>query len=329
MEGSEGYRAEPTIDVRSFLTRPGRGPWKDALVVHSRGRSGDNDMHVIVNGVRLFFDVEGAGLVPDGAAMREKPTLILLHGGPGMDHSGYKPRFSQLADIAQVVYLDHRGNGRSDLATSETWTLAQWGDDVRVFCETLGIVRPIVYGASFGGAVAMSYATRHPEHPGKLVLVSAEASGGAHFAERIAMFERLGGPEVGALARRRFLGGEVDPAMLEAWIRLAFPVYTRTPRDPEVVKRAMLRPEVNLWFTRPGGEGRAYDLIPALGRVRCPTLVMGGEEDPMTPIVCQEKIAAALPPHLVRFERFPGCGHGVVNDAPERAMAVIRDFIGS
>jgi pimeloyl-ACP methyl ester carboxylesterase len=286
-------------------------------------------MRVRVNGIELFFDVEGAGIVPDGAEMREKPVLILLHGGPGMDHTGYKPRFSELADICQVIYLDHRGNGRSDEATSGTWTLAQWGDDVYAFCEALGIRRPIVYGASFGGAVAMSYATRHPAHPGKLIVVSAEASGAAHDAERIAMFERLGGAEVGALARRRFLDGQVDPAMLESWIRLAFPVYTRKPRDPDAVKRARLRPEVNLWFTRPGGEGRRYDLLPALRGVQCPTLVMGGEEDPMTPIVCQEKIAAALPPHLVRFERFAGCGHGVVHDAPERAMAVIREFIAS
>ncbi len=286
-------------------------------------------MRVVVNGIRLFFDVEGARLEPDAGSMREKPTLILLHGGPGMDHTGYKPRFSQLADLCQVLYLDHRGNGRSDPATPETWTLAQWGDDVYAFCEALGISRPIVYGASFGGAVAMSYAIRHPGHAGKLILVSAEAAGGAYFAERIAMFERLGGPEVGALARRRYLQGQVDPAMLQDWIRLAFPVYTRTSRDPEAVTRARLRPEVNLWFTRPDGEGRAYDFRPALARVQCPTLVMGGEEDPMTPIVCQEEIAAALPPHLVRFERFAGCGHGVVHDAPERAMAVIREFIAS
>jgi pimeloyl-ACP methyl ester carboxylesterase len=286
-------------------------------------------MRVLVNGIRLFFDVEGAALVPESGAMREKPTLILLHGGPGMDHTGYKPRFSQLADLCQVVYLDHRGNGRSDPATSDTWTLAQWGDDVYAFCEALGISRPIVYGASFGGAVAMSYATRHPGHPGKLILVSAEAAGGEHFSERIEMFERLGGAEVGALARRRFLEGQVDPAMLQDWIRLAFPVYTRIPRDPATVARAVLRPEVNLWFTRPGGEGRTYDFLPALRRVQCPTLVIGGEEDPMTPIVCQEEIAAALPQHLVRFERFPNCGHGVVHDAPEQAMAVIRQFIAS
>ena len=70
-------------------------------------------MHTVVNGVRLFFDVEGAGLVPDGPALRERPTLLLLHGGPGLDHSVYKPAFSTLADVAQVVFLDHRGNGRS------------------------------------------------------------------------------------------------------------------------------------------------------------------------------------------------------------------------
>jgi len=286
-------------------------------------------MHVLVNGVRLFFDVEGARLVADGPAMREKPTLVLLHGGPGMDHSSYKPRFSQLADIAQVVFLDHRGNGRSDPGPREMWTLAQWGDDVHAFCDALGITRPIVLGSSFGGMVALAYATRHPEHPAKLILVSTEAAGGTYLEERVALFERLGGPEVGALARRRLLDGQMDAAILEAWVRLAFPVYTRAPRDPAWVQRTAVNPEVHMWFTRPGGEGRTFNLLPMLQRVQCPTFVLGGEEDPMIPIVCQEDIVTALPAHLVRFERFPGCGHGVVADAPERAMAVIREFIVS
>ena len=286
-------------------------------------------MHVLVNGVRLYFDVEGPGLVPDGPSMREKPTLLLLHGGPGMDHSTFKPRFSQLADIAQIVYLDQRGNGRSDPGPRERWTLAQWGDDVRAFCETLGIARPIVMGVSFGGMVALAYATRHPGHPSKLILVSTEAAGGSHMERRIRLFEKLGGPEAGALARRRYIDGEVDAAMLDAWIRVAFPAYTRTPRDPVAVSRAVLNREVNIWFTRPDGEGRTFNFLPKLKEVQCPTLVLGGEEDPMTPIECQQDIAAALPSHLVRFERFPGCGHGVVHDAPERATALIREFIAS
>ena len=86
-------------------------------------------MRVLVNGVRLFFDVEGASLVPDGAAMRQKPTLLLLHGGPGFDHSIYKPAYSALSDLAQVVYLDLRGNGRSDyfqVVEGKTAALFRW-----------------------------------------------------------------------------------------------------------------------------------------------------------------------------------------------------------
>lgn len=284
-------------------------------------------MRVVVNGVRLFFDVEGASLVPDGSTMREKPTLLLLHGGPGFDHSIYKPTLSALADIAQVVFLDHRANGRSDPGSRETWNLAQWGDDVRTFCDVLGIANPIVFGVSFGGMVALAYATRHPEHPAKLILVSTEAAGGTYRERRVALFERLGGPEIGALARRRFLEGHADEATLEAWVRLAFPVYTRTPRDPAVAHRTVRRPEVTRWFTQPGGEFHTFNFFPELSRVQCPTLVLGGDDDPMTPIECQIDLAAALPAHLVRFERFRDCGHGVLPDARERALAVIRDFI--
>jgi pimeloyl-ACP methyl ester carboxylesterase len=62
-------------------------------------------------------------------------------------------------------------------------------------------------------------------------------------------------------------------------------------------------------------------------RIRCPTLVIGGEDDPMHPIESQADIAAALPPSLVQFERFADCGHGVVPDAPERAMDLLGEFI--
>lgn len=287
-------------------------------------------MHILVNGVRLFFDVEGAKLAPDGPVMREKPTLLLLHGGPGADHSIYRPAYSALADIVQIIYLDHRGNGRSEDGPRENWNLAQWGDDVHAFCEVLGIANPIVLGASFGGVVALAYATRHPAHPSKLVLISTEGAGGTHLDRRVELFERFGGPEVGALARRRFLEvqGHADQASLEAWGRLAIPHYFRHSRDPDIARRGVNRPEVLHWFVRPGGESHRFNMFGDLGRIQCPTLVMGGEDDPMLPIESQADIAAALPAHLVQFERFANCGHAVIPDAPERAMAVIRDFIG-
>jgi proline iminopeptidase len=288
-------------------------------------------MHVSVNGVRLFFDVEGAKLVPDGPVMREKPVLLMLHGGPGFDHSLYRPAYSALADVAQIVYLDHRGNGRSEDGPRETWNLVQWGDDVRAFCDALGIIDPIVLGASFGGMVALAYATRHPSHLSKLILISTAAAGDEYLERRVELFERFGGPEVGALARRRLLEeqGHPDQASVAAWVRLAMPHYTRIPRDPDMGRRAVNRPEVLQWFTRPGGESHSYNFFPDLDRIQCPTLVLGGEDDPIHPIESQADIAAALPPHLVRFERFADCRHACIQDAPERTLAAIRRFIMS
>ena len=103
-----------------------------------------------------------------------------------------------------------------------------------------------------------------PTHPGKLILISTEAAGGTHKEARVAMFERLGGPEVGALARRRMFEGHADKASLEAWLRLAFPLYTRTPRDPDMPRRVIGNPEVLHWFTRPGGEDHTFDMVAAL-----------------------------------------------------------------
>ena len=71
-------------------------------------------MQVEVNGTRLWFDVDGPALVPDGSQMRQRPTVVLIHGGPGSyDHSYFKPGFTPLTERAQVVYLDLRDHGRS------------------------------------------------------------------------------------------------------------------------------------------------------------------------------------------------------------------------
>jgi proline iminopeptidase len=278
-------------------------------------------MHVQVGDVRLFFDVEGAKLVPEGPVMRERPTLLLLHGGPGFDHSSYKPAFSPLADVAQVVYLDHRGNGRSERGPRERWTLAQWADDVRAFCDALGIEKPVVFGNSFGGMVAMAYAARHPDHPGKLVLSSTTAK--TRMDRVLAAFERLGGAQAREAARRYWEAPGADT--LPDYARLCFPLYSQTPRDPDANARTLWNFDVMYAFG--GGEDQTFDLLPELAKVRCPTLVIGGEEDPICPIDDQADIAAALPRPLVRFERFAGCGHGVYRDDPKRCLALLRAFL--
>jgi pimeloyl-ACP methyl ester carboxylesterase len=280
-------------------------------------------MHVKVNGVRIYFDVENSGLVADGARMREKPTLVLLHGGPGFDHTIFKPDWAALSDIAQIVYIDHRGNGRSDDGDPSTWTLAQWGDDVKAVCDALGIVKPIVSGTSFGGFVAQSYATRHPEHAGKLILISTAA----RFDLDVIFdaFERMGGPEIRALAEDRWL--RPSPQNRALYVKHCFPFYRTRGSDASFVARAISKDAVAMRFSGPGSESEQMDFRAALGRVQCPTLVLAGEQDPITPVAFSEVIAAALPQHLVRFHRFDDCGHGVVPDQPEKGFGVLRAFI--
>jgi proline iminopeptidase len=187
--------------------------------------------------IRLFFDVEGAKLRPDGEHMRELPTVLLLHGGPGFDHSGFKPDFSQLTDVAQIVYLDHRGSGRSDRGSSEYWKFDQWADDVSAFCDALDIQRPIVIGHSFGGGVAINYAIRHPNHPSKVVLSSPSlrSVGEACFAT----FERLGG----APARRAAIDfwSNPGPSTRGDYFARCIPLMTRHVLPPEFLSRTDAR----------------------------------------------------------------------------------------
>lgn len=284
-------------------------------------------MHLLVNGVRLFVDIEGPEWVPDGAVMRQRPTVMFVHGGPGADHTHYRPLWSALGNVAQLVFYDHRGNGRSDIGTREQWNLAQWADDLRGLCDALGLVKPIVLGASFGGMVAQAYATRHPGHPGKLMLISTAARGGAFTERRVALFEQLGGERAGALARRRLIGGDTSPEVLQAWLQIALPLYNRAPPDPQALSRMVNRPEVTAWFSCSDGEGNHFDLRPDLHKISCPTLVMGGALDPMLPLENQREIAQHVPAQWLRYEEFAEAGHGVLPDAPERALALMREFI--
>src|SRR4029453_16253636 len=159
-------------------------------------------MLVSIGDVRLFVDVDGAKLVPEGMSMRERPTLVMVHGGPGFDHTPFKARYASLTEIAQLLYYDHRGNGRSEDGLPERWNLDQWADDLRTLCDVLGIEHPIVFGTSFGGFVALNYALRHPDHPAKLVLSSTAAR--IQLNRSVAMFERLGGGDVRSGAERFF-----------------------------------------------------------------------------------------------------------------------------
>jgi len=277
----------------------------------------------IGGGVRLFVDIDGLGWVPGAAGLVQRPTVLFLHGGPGLDHSGFKPGLCALVDVAQLVMYDHRGQGRSDPRPPAEWGLDTLADDVVRLCAALGIERPVVFGHSFGGFVAQRYLGRHPDHPAKVILSSTAAR--TDVRRIVARFETLGGPAAGAAAAAFW--GTPAPEDLGAYLRLCGPLYTRAGADLPDSRRAVVRPEIaNHFFA---GEQRTFDLRADLARARCPVLVLAGEHDPVCPIESAAEMAAHLPARYAHFERFAASGHGVFHDEPERALEVIRRFIAA
>jgi pimeloyl-ACP methyl ester carboxylesterase len=275
----------------------------------------------IAPGVRLFVDVEGPQYVPDGPRLREKPTLVLLHGGPGYDHSGFKPLFSRLADVAQVVYYDHRGHGRSDRRPAEEWTLDTFADDVVRLCDALGIVKPIVLGQSFGGFVAQRYLARHPAHAAKVVLSSTSPA--LNLERKLAMFERLGGPEARRVADTFWRTPSADT--WAPYLKVCMPLYN-TQRSPAGSRERIVFNEPIL-FASAGGEQQTMNLLPGLAAAQCPVLVMAGALDPVCPLDDARDIATALPADLMQLAVFEQSGHGAWRDEPDAAFDRLRRFM--
>ena len=276
-------------------------------------------MQVDVNGDRLWFDVDGPALVPAGSEMRQRSTVVLVHGGPGSyDHSYFKPDFARLTEHAQVVYLDLRGHGRSTWGDAAAWTVEACADDIRAFCDALGIARPIVFGHSMGGPIVLLYGARHPGHAAGLVV----QSGFTRFdvPRLVEGFRAVAGDEVAELAGRSFRGESVSD---EEWARVYAAFGLRVP-DEEQRARTPQNVELNAH----GMElMRRLDIMDRLSLVESPTLVSVGRLDPVTPVAASEEIVGALPEGMAQLEVVEGAGHFTWLDAPDRFWPLIIEFI--
>jgi pimeloyl-ACP methyl ester carboxylesterase len=276
----------------------------------------------IGGGTRLFVDVDGAGLVPEGPAMQERPTIVFLHGGPGSDHSLFKASpLAELHDIAQLVYYDHRGQGRSDGVDPADWNLDTWADDVVRLCDALGIEKPIVLGASFGGFVAQRYLARHRDHAAKVVLLGTRSS--LEVGSIARSFAALGGPEAGDAASRFWSG---DGSAMQDYMTHCMPLYSSSPPNIEAMMRTVMKNEVLEHFQ--ATEQQTMDTLPGLEHAGCPVLVVGGERDPICPAEESERIAAALPSDRVTLARVEGAHLQACGESPE-VVQLVRDFVRS
>jgi len=283
-------------------------------------------MRISLGDVTLWFDVSGPSVVPREDRAFERPTLVAVHGGPGLDHINLKAELAPLAKHVQILYYDQRGHGRSYHSTPEFWNLRTWADDLRRLCDALGLVKPVVLGSSFGGHVALTYAGLFPGHPGGIIL--ANTTGGRSDQKRsIEIFRRLGGDEAAAIAEREF--AEPTEESLAEFRRVCQPLYSSKPADAEELRmrhvRSIQTTDVNRHYFRE--EASRFDPWSMLGMIRSHVLILAGEDDPVCPLAIAEELARQLPADTTRLLAMPGARHTIFRDRPDVAFPVIEDFI--
>lgn len=277
-------------------------------------------MRIDAGGRLMYFDVDGAKLVPDGPAMVERPTILLLHGGPGMDHSVFKPTYGPLTDTAQLLYVDHSGQGRSEPTSPERWDLDTWADDIVRFCDALHVERPVILGWSFGGMVAMNLAGRYPDRLSGLVLQSTAAR--MDLDRVVEAMKVRGGSEAAAIARTFWT--TPSPESMDHYMNVCLPLYSPEPLDTEGMERIVMTPEL---LTGGWAESLTFDLSANVANIAVPTLVVCGELDPITPPGASAEIVDYMPAGLASHRLFARSGHFINETEPDELFATVREFV--
>lgn len=282
-------------------------------------------MRVRADDVELWFEVYGQRYRPSSEGLVEQPTVVLVHGGPGLDTGGgIRESAASFSDFAQVVLFDQRGHGRSDYSTPDRWNLAQWAADLRAFCRALRIDRPIVVGQSFGGYVAQVYAGTYPDDPAGVALLSTAMR--RDDAAVIARFAELGGSQAAQAVARSLREKSSDA--LDGFVTHCLPLLSVKPGAAEFLasfgKRNIRTDEVNIHFAQ---DWENIDLRPYVEGITCPVLVVSGQLDPVMPVALANELPDTLGQRLWRFDLLPECGHLIGRDQPQRLHDSIKQFV--
>src|SRR5918995_944522 len=221
-----------------------------------------------LNDTELFYVEVGEGI----------PCLV-MHGGLGGDHTAVHPWLDPLGDLMHLVYYDHRGNGRSGRPPSETITFEQLCADADALREHLGFEKVAVLGHSFGGFIALEYASRFPERISHLILLGTAPT--LDYEEEIEENARRKGATQEQLAALE--ASAEDEEEFWHWWKLIEPLYFHT-YDAALAERVLGKMIVSV---KAGDAGDAileeWDLTSRLGEISAPTLVVVGKDDLICP----------------------------------------------
>jgi proline iminopeptidase len=270
---------------------------------------------VPIRDTSLFVEVLGEGY-----------PLLMMHGGPGLDHWSLQP-LPTLSDRNTVILYDHRANGRSLDAPVETMTWDNLTADADALRQHFGYERWAVLGHSFGGNVALEYTLRYPGNVSHLVLLDTGADGRwpQVNAAKVAA-ERGYKPE---LVRRWFNGdfeadewlpilGEIGAAYYYEPIDIA-----RMAREMPASEGPTFRPEPLIFAGR--HVLRGWSVTDRLGEINVPTLVIAGRQDFVYPPEAQLELANGIP--NARLRLIDRAGHNPHSEQPDEVLSAISDFI--
>ena len=235
---------------------------------------------------------------------------LLLHSGMWAEAGLWGPLLPYLAGY-QVIAFDPPGVGRSQMPTFPPGMreLASFGAAV---LDELGIESAHVLGASFGGAVAQQMAIGHPDRVRRLVLVSTSFGGFAVPGDPAALWQFFQPANY------------YDPAQLAKVAGATFGGRLRA--EPELVHTLQIRPPQSL-------RAPLYRMAPLFGwtslpwlrAIRQPTLIVSGDDDPVTPPINHRIMAALIPD--AQFRTVKGGGHLMLIDSPAHVAPVITTFL--
>lgn len=261
---------------------------------------------LVVNGTELSYVDRGTGV-----------PLLLLHGFP-LDHTMWAGQIDGLAgEQCRVIAPDLRGFGRSP-ARDDKVTMEQFADDMAALLDGLGICEPVVLcGLSMGGYIAFQFWRKHAARLRALILCDTRATADS--------------PEVaaGRLAMADRLRHELPASLVETMTPRLFAESTHR-QHPEVVeglRHVMMSTNPRGIAAAARGMAERPDMTASLDEIRCPTLVVVGRNDVISPPAEMRGMVEAIPG--AKFVEIPEAGHMAPLENPAAVNAAIRTFLSA
>jgi proline iminopeptidase len=276
-------------------------------------------MEAMIDGARIFYLPVG----PEG-----NYPLIVLHGGPGLDHTEMHPWLDSLADTFRLIYVDQRGQGRSERVDPATLSLSRFAADVSKLAATLGVRQYALLGHSYGSFVTLAHAVERGDASHYII-----SGGTASFTKTGPEIQaNLDGFEPVALREQVTQSWALEPTVrtqeeFHRVMEMQMPFHFMTS-ESDAYRRYMAAsnqtvyaPEVLAYFSE---HEYPIEYEDQLATITKPTLVMTGEYDrTCTPRAARE-MAAGIPGAELLI--VPNAGHMTHVEQPEIVLPAIRDF---